>query len=98
MKRFEWNEEKNEWLKEKRGISFDEVVDAVENNYVLDVFQHENQKRHPGQYVLLITIKDYVYEVPFVIQKDESWFLKTMYPSRKYTKRYIKKEKYENFF
>jgi uncharacterized DUF497 family protein len=87
MKTFTWNEEKNQLLKQHRGISFEEVVFHLESGYALDVFDHPNQTRYPGQKVYAVMIEDYVYLVPFV-ESERGVFLKTIIPSRKATKLY----------
>ncbi len=88
MKYFDWSAEKNEQLKEERGISFEEVVIAVNGGGILDVLPHPQQKKYPNQRIFVIQINQYAYLVPFV-EDDEKIFLKTMYPSRKATKNYI---------
>ena len=87
MKTFSWNEEKNRVLKEERDISFEEIVFHLEAGDVLDVFDHPNQGRYPGQKIYALSIEDYVYLVPFVESENEV-FLKTIIPSRKATRRY----------
>ena len=87
MKTFAWNEDKNRLLKEERGISFQEVVFHIESGDVLEVFNHPNQTRYPGQRIYAISIEDYVYLIPF-IESEHEVFLKTIIPSRKATKHY----------
>jgi len=89
MQYFAWNPKKNERLKAERGISFEEVVFHIEKGQVLDVLEHPNQVRYPGQRVFVVRIEDYAYLVPFVEDVHEV-FLKTVIPSRKATKRYLK--------
>jgi len=86
---YQWNAEKNKILKQKRGVTFEQVVMHIENGDVLDVIEHPNQAKYGQQQVLVIQINDYVYAVPFVQQK-ESRFLKTIVPSRKLTKQYLR--------
>jgi hypothetical protein len=84
---FDWNEEKNDWLQEKRMISFQEIVIRVKEGYVIQVGIHPNPERYPNQHVIYVWIRDYVWVVPVVFSKDgEEVFLKTAYPSRRYTK------------
>ena len=64
MKPFRWDPEKNERLKLARGISFEEVVLAVEEGGLKDILVHPNQGRYPGQVVLVVSIQDYVFLVP----------------------------------
>ena len=53
VKEFEFNEEKNIWLKETRGISFDDIVKAIKNGNVLDDISHPSEK-FPRQRLLVI--------------------------------------------
>ncbi len=87
MKTFTWNEEKNRLLKKERGVSFEEVVFHLEAGDALDVFDHPNQVRYPGQKIYAVMIEEYVYLVPFV-ETEHEVFLKTIIPSRKATKQY----------
>ena len=88
MKYFNWNEEKNRTLKKSRNISFEEIVFAIDDGKLLDVLQHQNRGKYPDQFLLIVDIRIYAYVVPFV-EDGESYFLKTIYPSRKATKRYL---------
>lgn len=87
MKPFRWDPEKNECLKSARGISYEEIVLAIEEGGLKDVLIHPNQKRYPGQVVLVVAYRAYVYLVPSV-EEDEYYFLKTIIPSRKATRAY----------
>lgn len=89
MKLFEWGDEKNERLKLDRGISFEEVVFYIANDFVLDVVPHPNQNKYPNQKIFIVDIDNYAYLVPF-IENDEVIYLKTVIPSRKATKKYLK--------
>ena len=85
MKPFRWNPEKNDALKSARGISFENVVVAVETGGLLDIVNHPNQAKYPKQRVLIVVIENYVHLVPFVEEEDH-YFLKTVIPSRKATR------------
>jgi len=89
MKYFSWNPEKNELLKAERQISFDDVVFYIEQGFLLDVLEHPNQEKYKGQKIFVVQMDDYVYLVPFV-EDDHEVFLKTIIPSRKATKQYLK--------
>ena len=88
MKYFNWNEEKNRILKRARNISFEEIVLAVDDGKLLDILQHQNKEKYPDQYLLIVEIRNFAYVVPFV-EDGESYFLKTIFPSRKATKHYL---------
>lgn len=92
MKYYDWDEEKNKILKEKRGISFEEIKLAVEEGGILDTYNHPNQKRYPGQRIMVVKIDNYAYLVPY-IRDAEKIFLKTIIPSRKATKKYLGRRK-----
>jgi uncharacterized DUF497 family protein len=89
MKTFSWNGEKNTLLKAERQISFEEIVLYIEMGYLLDVLEHSNQEKYKGQRVFVVQVDEYVYLVPFVETEDEV-FLKTIVPSRKATRKYLK--------
>jgi len=89
VKPFRWDPEKNERLKAGRNISFEEIVLAIEQDGLRDVLVHPNQKRYSGQVVLVVSHRDYVYLVPSV-EEDAYYFLKTIIPSRKATRDYLK--------
>lgn len=85
---FNWSDEKNILLKRERNICFEDVVTAIENNKLLDIIKNQSEN-HQEQYCLIIDISNYAYIVPFV-QERNIFFLKTMYKSRKQTKKYFK--------
>lgn len=89
MKYFEWNTDKNEWLKHERGISFEEVVFHIEQGDLLDILEHPNPAKYKNQRIFVLNIEGYVYLVPFV-ESDTQIFLKTIIPSRKATRYYLK--------
>lgn len=87
MKSYCWNAKKNEQLKQSRGISFEDIVLALESGGLLDVLAHPHPKRYPSQKVLVVAVMEYVYLVPHVEEPDHV-FLKTVIPSRKATRDY----------
>ena len=89
MKPFRWDPGKNERLKAGRGISFEEIVAAVEEEGLKDILVHPNQRRYPGQVVLVVAYRDYIFLVPSVEEKTH-YFLKTIIPSRKATRDYLR--------
>lgn len=89
MKLFRWAVDKNELLKEARGVAFESIVVAIELGGLLDILEHPNKTRYPNQKVLVVSFDGYVYLVPFV-EEAEHFFLKTVIPSRKATRDYLK--------
>lgn len=92
MKVFRWDNEKNEWLKENRGICFEQVIILMERGDVLETIEHPNQQKYPGQKIATVLIDDYAYLVPYVQESDEI-FLKTVIPSRKATNKHMRTQK-----
>lgn len=92
MKPFDWNEQKNALLKVSRGVGFEDVVNAIADGHLLIILQHPNPTKYPNQKVYVIRIQDYAYAVPFIENKD-ALFLKTIYPSRKFTKQFLSEQK-----
>ncbi len=90
MKPFRWNHDKNETLKASRAISFEEIVLAIEADALLDVLGPSNRGKYPKQQVLVVAVEEYAYLVPFIEEADY-YFLKTIIPSRKATRDYVKK-------
>jgi len=89
VKPFRWNHQKNDELKAPRHISFEEVVLAIEAGGLRDVLKHSNPAKYPRQFVFVVVVADYAYLVPFVEEEDH-YFLKTIIPSRKATRDYLK--------
>lgn len=88
MKRLRWNPEKNDALKADRGLSFEGITVAIESGGLLDILEHPNKAKYPKQRLLVVTLDNYAYLVPFVEEEDH-YFLKTIIPSRKATRDYL---------
>ena len=84
-----WNAEKNQWLQLERGVSFESMVVAIEGQGLLDILAHPNAGQYPGQRILVVAHAGYAYLVPFVEAVDH-FLLKTVIPSRKATRDYLK--------
>ena len=54
MKTFRWGAPKNEQLKLDRGVSFEQMVVAIEAGGILDVLSHPNPTKYPRQKVLVV--------------------------------------------
>ena len=80
---FEYDQEKNELLYTKRGVTFPMVIETITERGILLNFKDPNQRKYPGQKILVVNIDGYAYCVPYK-EKGNSWFLKTIYPSRKF--------------
>jgi uncharacterized DUF497 family protein len=88
MVTFKWNPEKNERLLLERGITFDEIVQKIESGAKVIEAEHPNKKKYPNQKIMIVDVDGYAFLVLYVVDKNE-YFLKTIIPSRKATKRYL---------
>ena len=95
VKHYQWDLLKNMWLKAERGVCFDDVLIALDSDRLIERRDHPNKDKYPNQKEFIILIEDYVYVVPFV-EDEEKIFLKTVFPSRKETKRYLQDKKNKN--
>jgi len=87
--KFEWDFEKNEWLKKERNISFEQIIFHLLQGDVWKIADHPDQQKYPGQQIYFVIVDEYIYLVPFV-ETSKEIFLKTIIPSRKATRDYLK--------
>ena len=88
MKQVRWDDEKNERLNRERGVCFEQIVVLLEQNSLLDIVDHPNQEKYPGQKTAIAEIDGYAYLVAYDQRGDEIE-LKSIIPSRKATHRYL---------
>ncbi|MBO0904768.1 DUF4258 domain-containing protein [Jiella sonneratiae] len=87
----DWSDEKDIVLKGRYGFGFERVVMALANGDLIEERRHPNVDRYPHQRQYVVSIDGYIWLVPFVRQTS-GVFLKTMYPSRKATKHFLKEK------
>ncbi len=85
----EWSKVKNKKLNLVRSVTFEMVAEIIYSGKYLGVTEHPNKIKYPHQRIYIVFIKNYYYYVPFV-EDDEKIYLKTIIPSRKVKKLYIK--------
>ncbi len=85
---YNFSAEKNALLKADRGVGFDDVIYCIENGYILDIISN-NVTKYTHQKMYIVEINNYAFVVPFVKNNDEI-FLKTIYPSRNMTAKYLR--------
>ncbi len=88
VKEYRWNDDKNQLLQQERGISFEDVVQAISDRNLIDDIKNPNSEQYPNQLTFIVEIRGYIYCVPY-IESDSIIFLKTIFPSRKMKKRYL---------
>ena len=84
MTSLRWALSKSEELKVRRGVSFEEIIRAR----LIAVKEHPSRQH---QNIMLFELQGYIWVVPYVARGEEI-FLKTLFPSRKYTKLWRKGE------
>ena len=84
MKYFNWDLQNNETLKKERGLSFEEIAYLIESGQIIGI---EGNHSRPNQKIYILAIDNYAVTIPYA-ENDNEIFLKTAFPSRKYTKRY----------
>lgn len=88
MNQIRWNPDKAKILQEddsRNKVSFEECVIAIEEGSVPDDLPHPTRT---NQRILVLEINNYAYVVPYVAEEN-GIFLKTVFPSRKHTAKYL---------
>lgn len=80
MEKVRWNPLKNYLLKQKHGVSFEDIVGGT----LIDEIQHPKRN---NQRIFIFEYNHYLWSIPYVVEKN-GVFLKTIYPSRKLMKKY----------
>lgn len=86
---FEFSAEKNISLLKERGISFEHIIVLIKERKIIDVIDYPNKHKYPNQKIYVVDVDGYCYLVPYVRNNNEI-FLKTIIPSRKATRQYLK--------
>jgi len=91
---FDFDPVKSIQLKHTRGISFEEMITLIETGHVVTTVVHPNPKKYPNQFIYYVDNAGYIFEVPWV-QDGDRIFLKTIFPSCKATKQYVKERSHD---
>ncbi len=86
---FQWDEEKNKWLKAHRSISFEEIAIRIESGYLVTVLEND-KPQYAGQFIAVLRIDDYAWAVPYRDSEDGKWLI-TAFPSRALTKLHLRR-------
>jgi len=87
-KPFVWDPEKNTMLKDQRGFGFEDLVEAIDSGGLLDDLPNPSE-RYPHHRLYVVNLDGYAIIIPYVEEEDYV-FLKTAFPDRKATKKYLK--------
>jgi uncharacterized DUF497 family protein len=80
-----WDNDKNDWLKLNRNISFEEISERILNQEYEGIVENPNRKQ---QQYFVININNYIWLIPFLLDENDNIILKTAFPSRKFNKKY----------
>ena len=84
--KFIWKDAKNEQLKAKRNISFEQVLEAIAEGRITDIVENPSPK-YAGQKVYILELNQYPHFVPFKDIDGETRELISIIPSRKLKKK-----------
>jgi uncharacterized DUF497 family protein len=80
---FMFDQEKNARLGSARGVSFEDVIEAMTAGAILGVIENPNQDAYPNQIIIVVRIRDYPFCVPTDV-RGNVYHLRTVYPCRKF--------------
>jgi len=86
-----WDPEKERRLRKDRGIDIRKVAELITDGKYTAILESPSR---PSQLIFVLSYRGYTHVVPFVIAKDETVVLKTVFPSRKFHQLYG--ERHEN--
>jgi len=89
-----WDQDKNNWLKTERDISFEEISEIILKQQYIDIL--ENPTR-PDQLYFILNLRNYTWVVPFLVDQNDNIVLKTAFMSRKDHKVYNDKNDESTF-
>lgn len=83
---YSFSKEKEKFLNEQRKISFNDIIEAITEDGLIDIIPNKNYKK---QEMFIVKINKYVYVVPFEVRNNR-FHLITVWPSSKAKKQYLK--------
>lgn len=89
---FKWDESKDKELIAEGRPSFKLFVEAYDAG---DVYFEGENKTRPGQGVFVVIINKYAHVIPYEDRGDH-YFLRTLYPSRKWQSKFEKEQEDES--
>jgi uncharacterized DUF497 family protein len=84
-----YDKDKSRFLRETRGLGFEEIIEYIEEGCVVDIVPNPNMQKYKRQWMYQVNVDGYIFVVPYVISETNQRILKTIYPSRKATRKYL---------
>ena len=69
----------------ERNIDIDEIIELIIDKKYLDILEYP---KRGNQQIFILSYKDYIHVVPFVVDKNNDIVIKTVFPSRNFHKIY----------
>ena len=85
-----YDDKKAQILKLERDIDIDEIVELIIERKYIDILEHPKRE---GQQIFILSYRNYIHVVPFVIDEDDNIIIKTVFPSRNFHKIYKERMK-----
>ena len=76
-----WDPVKERVLRQERGIELREIAELISDGRYSALLVNPTR---PSQFIFVLAYHNYTHVVPFVIAKDETIVLKTVFPSRRF--------------
>lgn len=86
---YAFDPEKNAWLTRSARGQLEPIIALIEGGKLIHVLERPDKERYPNQLLYEVDVDGYVYIVP-VIKDGRRLFLKTIFPSRKATRKRTK--------
>lgn len=86
---FHYSNQKNEKLLKERGLGFEEIINSIHEGNLLAIRDHPNTLKYPKQKMMFVRLVSEIYCVPFVLDTEESVYLKTLFASRKARREFL---------
>ena len=80
--------ENNRALKQRniqKNLGENKAIEIIANDGILFDFKHPKVEQYPNQRIMVISIENYPYCIPYIMN-DKEIVLKTIYPDRKFKK------------
>lgn len=85
-----YDDKKAQILKLERDIDIDGIVELIIERKYIDILEHPKRE---GQQIFILSYRNYIHVVPFVVDEDDNIIIKTVFPSRNFHKIYKERMK-----
>ena len=83
IQELEWDEKKSQITKQKHGKSLEEIALHIRAGKAVAFFEHPNQKKYPGQWLIVLDLEGYPWVVPCEFRGNKLRLV-TAFPNRNF--------------